>query len=176
MAFRDVSVSCDTYQNMRGNATTCHNVPRSSGSLWSLQGMKGSFLSGWLDPFQTACALTTLSSIARRTFVAGLTQYPSHRAQHRSSLNSKQTTLIKMAAKSKPPEGKYPAKAHCEKVAEFLKNRGASMDGMLYLEGARQQNWEDSDCEAPFRSASSPPRLYYTSSACTQTTATLLLP
>ena len=56
-----------------------------------------------------------------------------------------------MAEKNGPVEGKYPAKAHCEKVAQFLRDRGASMNGMIFLEGAREQHWEDSDCEAPFR-------------------------
>ena len=56
-----------------------------------------------------------------------------------------------MAETSGPVEGKYPAKAHCEKVADYLRNRGASMNGVIFLEGARQVTWEDSDCEAPFR-------------------------
>ena len=56
-----------------------------------------------------------------------------------------------MADKSAPVEGKYPARAHCGAVADFLRGRGASTDGLIFLEGARQQLWEDSDCEAPFR-------------------------
>ena len=100
--------------------------------------------------------------LSRRVRVASYAEFPrrgaharrpAHCVQLTSSVRHDEKTIsIKMTEKPEAPEGKYPAKAHCEKVAEFLRNRGASMDGMLYLEGARQQNWEDSDCEAPFRS------------------------
>lgn len=34
-----------------------------------------------------------------------------------------------------PPAGKYPAKAHCRRVAEWLAQNGGPKSGVIYLEG-----------------------------------------
>lgn len=51
-------------------------------------------------------------------------------------------------------QGKYPAKAHCEKVAAYLKDK-ASHDGptRIYLQGQKTRMIEDNDEPQPFRSA-----------------------
>ena len=46
---------------------------------------------------------------------------------------------------------KYPAKAHAKQVVEYLKSKGANVDGVLYLEGQKTHMNEDNDQEAPFR-------------------------
>lgn len=48
-------------------------------------------------------------------------------------------------------KGKYPAKAHAKKVVEYLASKGASTNGIVYLEGQKTHMQEDSDGEAPFR-------------------------
>lgn len=34
-----------------------------------------------------------------------------------------------------PPTGKYPAKAHCRRVAKWIANNGGPTSGVIYLEG-----------------------------------------
>lgn len=34
-------------------------------------------------------------------------------------------------------KGKYPAKTHAKKVAEYIKSKGGDMTGTLYLEGQK---------------------------------------
>ena len=46
---------------------------------------------------------------------------------------------------------KYPAKAHCRKLAAYLKEKGLSTDGIVYLEGGKSELHEDCDQEGPFR-------------------------
>ena len=48
-------------------------------------------------------------------------------------------------------KSKYPAKSHARKVASYLKNKGLSRNGVLYLEGGKSRMHEDSDLEAIFR-------------------------
>lgn len=48
-------------------------------------------------------------------------------------------------------EGKYPAKEHAARVAEYLKGRNAAGRGTIYLEGQKRHLIEDNDGEAPFR-------------------------
>ena len=52
-------------------------------------------------------------------------------------------------------EGKYPAKAHCAKVAAYLKEKAGS-DGpsRIYLQGQKTRMIEDNDEPQPFRSTS----------------------
>lgn len=59
-----------------------------------------------------------------------------------------------MADKDPILQGKYPAKAHCEKVATYLKDK-ASHDGptRIYLQGQKTRMIEDNDEPQPFRSA-----------------------
>ncbi|KAF1946897.1 putative Xaa-Pro aminopeptidase pepP [Clathrospora elynae] len=47
--------------------------------------------------------------------------------------------------------GKYPAKAHAKKVAEWIVGKGGDAKGTIYLEGQKQKLNEDNDGEAPFR-------------------------
>ena len=53
---------------------------------------------------------------------------------------------------------KYPAKAHCEKVAAYLKNANVHDDGdsptRIYLQGQKTRMIEDNDEPQPFRFAS----------------------
>lgn len=34
-----------------------------------------------------------------------------------------------------PPKGKYPAKAHCKRVAKWIAENGGPIGGVIYLEG-----------------------------------------
>jgi hypothetical protein len=36
-----------------------------------------------------------------------------------------------------PPSGKYPAKAHARRVAEFIAENGGPKDGVIYLEAQK---------------------------------------
>ena len=36
-----------------------------------------------------------------------------------------------------PPSGKYPAKAHARRVAEFIANNGGPKEGIIYLEAQK---------------------------------------
>ena len=57
------------------------------------------------------------------------------------------------------PKGKYPAKAHCKKVAEQLKANlpNDELPSILYVEGQRTHMQEDNDEPVPFRSATPSP-------------------
>lgn len=48
--------------------------------------------------------------------------------------------------------GKYPAKAHARKVAEYLRRNGHNtQDGVIYLEAQKTRMIEDNDEPVPFR-------------------------
>jgi hypothetical protein len=47
--------------------------------------------------------------------------------------------------------GKYPAKAHARKVAEYIKKSKPDAQGVLYLEGQKTRMIEDNDEAQPFR-------------------------
>ncbi|KAJ9403920.1 hypothetical protein DTO045G8_8328 [Paecilomyces variotii] len=47
--------------------------------------------------------------------------------------------------------GKYPAKAHARKVAEYLRRNGYTNDGVIYLEAQKTRMIEDNDEPVPFR-------------------------
>lgn len=47
--------------------------------------------------------------------------------------------------------GKYPAKAHARRVAEYLRARGHDGDGIIYLEAQKTRLIEDNDEPVPFR-------------------------
>ena len=52
-------------------------------------------------------------------------------------------------------EGKYPAKAHCAKVAAYLKEKsGGDGPSRIYLQGQKTRMIEDNDEPQPFRSIS----------------------
>lgn len=52
----------------------------------------------------------------------------------------------------KIPSGKYPAKAHAKKVAEYLIfNNPAAGSATIYVEGQNTGLLEDTDQEQPFR-------------------------
>ncbi|RYO43018.1 putative Xaa-Pro aminopeptidase [Alternaria arborescens] len=48
-------------------------------------------------------------------------------------------------------KGKYPAKAHAKKVAEWIIEKGGDKNGTIYLEAQKLKLNEDNDGEAPFR-------------------------
>jgi len=48
-------------------------------------------------------------------------------------------------------KSKYPAKAHCRRVAQFLVDQGYSNDGIIYLEAQKTLMVEDDDQAMPFR-------------------------
>ena len=62
-----------------------------------------------------------------------------------------------MASTDSILQGKYPAKAHCAKVAAYLKEK-APDDGpsRIYLQGQKTLMIEDNDEPQPFRSGSLP--------------------
>ena len=45
--------------------------------------------------------------------------------------------LFKMATAEDVLKGKYPAKAHAQKVVEYIKSKGGDITGTLYLEGQK---------------------------------------
>jgi len=45
--------------------------------------------------------------------------------------------LFKMTTTEDVLKGKYPAKAHAKKVAEYIKSKGGDITGTLYLEGQK---------------------------------------
>ncbi|KAI9832691.1 MAG: hypothetical protein M1819_004277 [Sarea resinae] len=47
--------------------------------------------------------------------------------------------------------GKYPAKAHAKRVAEYIKFKKQTANGLIYLEGQKTRMLEDSDETVPFR-------------------------
>ena len=47
--------------------------------------------------------------------------------------------------------GKYPAKAHVERVVEYLRKKQPDISGVIYLEGQKTCMIEDNDGTAPFR-------------------------
>jgi Xaa-Pro dipeptidase len=48
-------------------------------------------------------------------------------------------------------KGKYPAKEHARRVADWIKSNGGASEGVLYLEGQKLRYNEDNDQEACFR-------------------------
>ena len=56
-------------------------------------------------------------------------------------------------------KGKYPAKAHCAKVAAYLKETGKDdRPARIYLQGQKTRMIEDNDEPQPFRSEYEFPR------------------
>ncbi|KAL8719206.1 MAG: hypothetical protein Q9225_003760 [Loekoesia sp. 1 TL-2023] len=54
-------------------------------------------------------------------------------------------------------KGKYPAKAHCAKVASYLKTKHSILDdSVIYLEGQKTHLLEDNDEPQPFRGCALP--------------------
>ncbi|PGH17985.1 hypothetical protein AJ80_04606 [Polytolypa hystricis UAMH7299] len=47
--------------------------------------------------------------------------------------------------------GKYPAKAHANRVADLIKARGGGDSGIIYIEGQKTRMIEDNDGPMPFR-------------------------
>lgn len=47
--------------------------------------------------------------------------------------------------------GKYPAKAHARRVAEYIRTRGHGESGIIYLEAQKTRLIEDNDEPVPFR-------------------------
>ena len=62
-------------------------------------------------------------------------------------------SLLAMKHQNNILEGKYPAKAHCARVAAYLKEK-AGNDGpsRIYLQGQKTRMIEDNDEPQPFRS------------------------
>ncbi|KAK3701894.1 hypothetical protein LTR37_015205 [Vermiconidia calcicola] len=50
-----------------------------------------------------------------------------------------------------PPSGKYPAKAHCQRVAKWIADNGGPSSGVIYLEGQSTKMTEDNDQATHFR-------------------------
>lgn len=48
-------------------------------------------------------------------------------------------------------KGKYPAKAHCQRVAQYLLDQGLARDGVIYLEAQKTRMVEDDDQAMHFR-------------------------
>lgn len=46
----------------------------------------------------------------------------------------------------KPPSGKYPAKAHCRRVAAWIAENGGPSSGVIYLQG---QSLKEHEVQAP---------------------------
>ena len=66
--------------------------------------------------------------------------------------------LLAMKHQDNILEGKYPAKAHCAKVAAYLEEKAGSDDpSRIYLQGQKTRMIEDNDEPQPFRSISLKP-------------------
>lgn len=50
-----------------------------------------------------------------------------------------------------PPSGKYPAKSHCRRVAQWIAEHGGPKSGIIYLEGQSTHMTEDDDQAQHFR-------------------------
>ncbi|OCL14199.1 Creatinase/prolidase N-terminal domain-containing protein [Glonium stellatum] len=61
-------------------------------------------------------------------------------------------------------KGKYPAKAHAKKVAEYIKSKGGDATGTIYLEGQKTRMIEDNDEAMPFRQR----RYFYYLTGCAE--------
>lgn len=48
-------------------------------------------------------------------------------------------------------KGKYPAKAHAKRVADYLQTAGYAKEGVVYLESQKTRLIEDNDEPVPFR-------------------------
>lgn len=48
-------------------------------------------------------------------------------------------------------QGKYPAKDHARRVADYIKKSRPDAEGVLYLEGKKTKLIEDNDEPEPFR-------------------------
>jgi len=48
-------------------------------------------------------------------------------------------------------QGKYPAKEHAKRVADWIKENGGESKGLIYLEGQKMRLIEDNDEPVPFR-------------------------
>lgn len=86
-----------------------------------------------------------------------------------------------MAGDNSILKGKYPAKAHCAKLATYLKEK-IRHDGptRIYLQGQKTRMIEDNDEPQPFRSAFRPPMVesdrYHILTVICQTAPAFLLP
>ncbi|OJJ50448.1 hypothetical protein ASPZODRAFT_57249 [Penicilliopsis zonata CBS 506.65] len=56
-----------------------------------------------------------------------------------------------MATANNILEGKYPAKAHARRVAQYLRSQGHAGSGLIYLEAQKTRMIEDNDEAMPFR-------------------------
>lgn len=77
-----------------------------------------------------------------------------HVDQASDSDNNRKVSPIAVSSMDsvKIPSGKYPAKAHAKKVAEYLIfNNSAAGSGTIYIEGQKTRLLEDSDQDQPFR-------------------------
>lgn len=54
-------------------------------------------------------------------------------------------------------KGKYPAKAHAERVTKLIRDKIAEANGVLYLESRHTKLLEDNDSAEPFRYGMHPP-------------------
>jgi Xaa-Pro dipeptidase len=52
--------------------------------------------------------------------------------------------------------GKYPAKSHAQRVAQYMRSKKPDVSGVLYLEAQKEKLIEDNDENMPFRFAQSP--------------------
>ena len=48
-------------------------------------------------------------------------------------------------------KGKYPAKQHAKRVADYVRDKVPGANGVLYLEGQKTKMIEDNDGEEHFR-------------------------
>ena len=67
------------------------------------------------------------------------------------SLRQKRSSYHIMSSVDKILHGKYPAKAHARRVADYLIQSGFPKDGVIYLEAQKQRFNEDNDQEQHFR-------------------------
>ncbi|KAL3419255.1 metallopeptidase family M24 [Phlyctema vagabunda] len=86
----------------------------------------------------------------------------------RHALHTSTTSLrrfepdTKMASVETILAGKYPAKSHAKRVAEYIQKKDPSAAGVLYLEGQKTKMIEDNDEAEPFRQR----RFFYYMTGC----------
>lgn len=85
--------------------------------------------------FKFPTIITTTTTIARS----------SHHHQYRTM-----TTAARMDFET-TLKGKYPAKRHAQRVADYIRNKVPGASGVLYLEGRATKLLEDNDEAEPFR-------------------------
>ena len=92
----------------------------------------------WIRTFLGITSLSANTSIIHIAVSSSLTTFPLPLPGRQQWLGYITDMPLANPNLPSPPTGKYPAKAHARKVAEYIQQRhGGSTDGVIYLEGQK---------------------------------------